>query len=225
MKETIFLAGGGSAQDSQELDAAFIEEMRARDLSSIAYIPIADKEPKYEEDLRWFKSIFEQETNEIEMWIDLSEKSLEDLRAVGCIYIGGGNTYHLLKKIQDAQITKALLSFIRDGGLVYGGSAGAIILGQDIRTAPEVPKTTTVEHEGLGLFGNYSIACHYTIKSQAHFQDLSRHIKSPIIALPEKGGIRLSGRMFDVLGTESTFLITADSCTQLLPNTSFEIGK
>ncbi|MED3960953.1 Type 1 glutamine amidotransferase-like domain-containing protein [Niallia taxi] len=69
---------------------------------------------------------------EIKMWTDLSNRTLENQKQFSAIYIGGGNTFSLLNAIRISRLDKALEEFIENEGVIYGGSAGAIILGSNI---------------------------------------------------------------------------------------------
>jgi len=55
-------------------------------------------------------------------------------KTIETIYIGGGNTFKLLKELKESGFDKELLKFIKEGKPVYGGSAGALILGKNILT-------------------------------------------------------------------------------------------
>ncbi|MEX2460688.1 MAG: Type 1 glutamine amidotransferase-like domain-containing protein [Paenibacillaceae bacterium] len=83
----------------------------------------------------------------------------EDLKEYSSIFIGGGNTYKLLHEIRKARFDEVLNSFIDEGGIVYGGSAGAIILGKNIQTCShlDINDINIADFEGLNKFNGYSI--------------------------------------------------------------------
>lgn len=72
---------------------------------------------------------------EIEMLTDLNNVDYSSLEKFDSIYIGGGNTFALLKTLKETKFADTLLKFIDSGRSVYGGSAGAIVLGKDTSTA------------------------------------------------------------------------------------------
>ncbi|MEK4670125.1 Type 1 glutamine amidotransferase-like domain-containing protein [Niallia sp. FSL R7-0271] len=100
----------------------------------LLYIPIAmDGAIPFDECYKWINSVFKPlGIQEITMWTDLSNKTLEDLKQFSAIYIGGGNTFSLLNAIQISKLDKVLEEYIENEGVIYGGSAGAIILGANI---------------------------------------------------------------------------------------------
>ena len=97
----------------------------------ILYIPFAWPDKTYNGCLEFMTG----ELSDIDkIGIDMV-KTIEDLMSknfndYACLYIGGGNTYQLLHMLKTSgafdKIKKYLLE---DNGIVYGGSAGAIIFG------------------------------------------------------------------------------------------------
>ncbi|MBU1159659.1 Type 1 glutamine amidotransferase-like domain-containing protein, partial [Patescibacteria group bacterium] len=126
-KGKLFISGGGGAQDSFLLDQEFVKSSR---LKRILYIPIALQRDSigYEACYDWITSTLSNHSDdfiEIMMWLDLKNKTIDDLKKIDAIYIGGGNTYKLLQIIYEENFDKVLAEFLRRGGNIYGGSAGA----------------------------------------------------------------------------------------------------
>lgn len=71
----------------------------------------------------------------IEMWTNLQDHDPREIFDYTGIFIGGGNTYHLLKQLQMSGFMETICEFATGGGVLYGGSAGAIIMGRDIDTS------------------------------------------------------------------------------------------
>jgi dipeptidase E len=116
---------------------------------------------------------------------DLQEvDSLDDYDAV---YIGGGNTFNLLEEIKSSRFDLKLSSYIQKGGLVYGGSAGAIILGKDITTSPDKNTTNLASFKGLNLLNGFSVWPHYDLKEEQGLQSFLKG-KNKVIAIPEQSG-------------------------------------
>ena len=65
------------------------------------------------------------------------------------IFIGGGNTFKLLKGIKDRGAFSKLKDFINNNGIIFGGSAGAIIL----CALPE-EDTIFINGENIEVIGN-----------------------------------------------------------------------
>lgn len=205
MVERIFLSGGGDKEASKQIDNLFINTIKEGGLGGIIYIPVALTSKPYESCLEWFNSIFASRVSKIEMWTNLENKVLGGMEKRMAIYIGGGDTLRLMNLVRDSKINKQIISFIKNGGVVYGGSAGAIILGKDIRTAPEVRNSR--QTQGLDLIGGYSIACHYKTKNFLKLTRISKITESKILAVEENAGIIFNGREIKPIGPGKSFII------------------
>ncbi len=68
------------------------------------------------------------------MWTDLQNRSYEDLARYSGVFIGGGNTFSLLKQVRESGFDRLLVIQITKDLPVFGGNTDAIILGRDIGT-------------------------------------------------------------------------------------------
>lgn len=134
-----------------------------------------------------------------------------------------GDTVRLLKALRESGFDDVLTSYIKDGGIVYGGSAGAIILGKDIRTAPETEKYHLDNYSGLDVLGGYSVVCHFKQEDTQHYQNISKWITSPIIALSEQSGVKIFGTDLEIVGSNSVSIISPTSVKIISPNRSIKI--
>jgi dipeptidase E len=154
------LLSGGNAEGVVIIDEFFISRI---DLNkTVLYIPVADYEINYSKRFEWFKSTYQPYgVTNIELCTDLSKATISDNHTA--IYIGGGNTYKLLKEIKENGFDKKLIDFINRNGFVYGLSAGSIIFSKDITST-----TYETENErgfndtsGLNFAKGFNICCHY----------------------------------------------------------------
>lgn len=198
MKEVIFLGGGGRENASVAIDNLLVEETRKRGIRKLIYIPLALTSRPYDDCFAWFKSIFGSKVKEIEMWTDLSDRTLSGLERKAALYIGGGNTNRLLRLLNESGFDSKLTNFVSRGGVLYGGSAGAIVLGKDIRTAPEARHESHVR--GLDLMGGLSVFCHFSESNRDEVCRLVDVVGGRIIAIPENGGVMLSGGISVAVG-------------------------
>jgi len=151
----------------------------------------------------------------IEMWSDLKKAASADISLVSGLYIGGGNTVKLLSEIHNAGFDQKLREICSRGMPVYGGSAGAIILGRTILTAPE--------SKGLGLVDGFSIYCHYDSKKS--LQEFSKNLKTKIIAIPEKSGVYLTNGGLEVVGYEPVAVFNNNNRFDLQPGEIRELKE
>lgn len=202
--KNLILSGGGDEKDSEPLDKLFLEQMVNN--GKLLYIPIAWKGGDFDGCKEWFGSTFKNLgfTN-YEMWTDISNKAFEELDVFAGIYIGGGNTYSLLHDFRETDFYKPLLKYINTGKPVYGGSAGAIIMGNNIDTASigEDSDTNDVglaDTSGFNLVSNYSVQCHYEDNQKDEHLEFCAKSGSTLIALTERNGLHVTEESIKVVG-------------------------
>ncbi|OLE55143.1 MAG: dipeptidase E [Acidobacteria bacterium 13_1_20CM_3_53_8] len=78
------------------------------------------------------------------------------------IFIGGGNTFRLLKALQDLEFIEPIRRCIREGAPYIGSSAGANVAGPTIKTTKDMPIVQPRSFDSLGLV---------PFQISPHFQD------------------------------------------------------
>jgi dipeptidase E len=184
----IYLGGGGGAEDSAALDAMFFRKLPSD--GTVLYVPLALDSANFPGALEWFTGIVRRysPTLNIEM---LTEENVDtmDFNKYDAIYIGGGNVFKLLDFVIIRNIGQKLRDFIKSGKAVYGGSAGAIILGKSINTASEMDDRGDYKHDaGLDLFKGACIACHWP-QTYEHVKKFSIENNCKVYCIPETCGL------------------------------------
>jgi dipeptidase E len=109
------------------------------------------------------------------------------------IYIGGGNTFKLLSELKASGAFDKIENYLKNGGVAYGGSAGAIIFGEDLEACrlDDANDVNLTEISGFDVLKGISILCHYTNRtaekderSRQYLLEISEHRK--VVALPEE---------------------------------------
>ncbi|MDD3687661.1 MAG: Type 1 glutamine amidotransferase-like domain-containing protein, partial [Bacteroidales bacterium] len=160
----LFLSGGGDIKASYSFDNIFFNLLPKN--AKILYIPIAmaDTMAKTEAALDWFSKLVSSHSSE-EKCFDFTlwnaESPLPDLRKFDAVYVGGGNTYKLLMVLEQVKMLQALMEYIGSGGIYYGGSAGAVIAGNSLRTVEEENLHNYSGCSGMDLIDNLSIFPHF----------------------------------------------------------------
>lgn len=205
-----FISGGGNEEDSKFLDEHFAKALVKK---QIAYIPVAMKDNSkhtYKDCFNWIKNVFGNMPGEkikIEMFTNISNVDLSYLKSFDAIYIGGGNTYKLLKEIRHSKFDSVLIDFVKKCGFIYGGSAGAVILGKNISLVKEENTIRYKDDKGLNLLRDLSILCHYknSKKENLLIHDFMVDNKGGVLALPEKAGVIISGDVLEVIGSSPVY--------------------
>ena len=221
----IFLCGGGDG--IQVLDAyrklsEIIDKERP-----LLYVPLAmnEEEYPYNECLNWIKNeLSDFNINKIEMVRTFEEFANKDYYNYSAIFIGGGNTYKLLKGIKDSRVFGKLKEFINNDGIVFGGSAGAIIFGKDL-DACKLDDTNYVnleDTEGFDVLNGISLLCHYTNRNIDKDKQSTEYLLSisnnrEIWALPEEDTVFINGENIEVIGNRLYYIFNNGERTEISP--------
>lgn len=208
----LFLSGGGDAKQTEKIDKEFVRQINLG--KPLLYIPIALKGAiSYESCFEWInRTLNPLGVQNIVMWTDLSNKSIKDLDQFSAIYIGGGNTFSLLHDLRISKFDLVLREYLKTNGVVYGGSAGAIIVGKDIKTASymDINNVNMQDYRGLDLTQGYSIWCHYQEKHNELIKNYVKKTENPIIALSEEVGVHIVDNKLQVLSNHPIYLFKED---------------
>jgi dipeptidase E len=220
----IYLSGGGNEEQSFPLDKFFFETFPKN--GNFLYIPVALRGNKlYSTAHLWMKKVLElHNRNDVQFEVadDLAKYQHKDLKKFDAIYIGGGNTWNLMQELRDSDFSQNLVSYIKNGGVVYGGSAGAIVLGKNIDTHDDENKINVKDTTGFNLLGDYSVACHYTDEQERPFREWAVSHKSSIVCLSEETGLIFGDNSVLCVGTKPCIIYFASGVKkEITPNASF----
>jgi len=76
------------------------------------------------------------------------------------LFIGGGNTFRLLKTLQDLSLLESIRRRVAEGMPYIGSSAGSVVSSPSIRTTNDMPIVEPSSLEALGLV-SFQINAHY----------------------------------------------------------------
>ena len=92
--------------------------------------------------------------------LESDARGVRQIERADAVFVGGGNTFRLLKTLQEADLV-APLRALATGGMPYlGASAGTNLAGPTIRTTNDMPNVEPRSFEALGLVP-FQINPHY----------------------------------------------------------------
>lgn len=214
----VFLNGGGCG--CQTIDT-YKEINKIIDHNKpILYVPLAMDETihSYDSCFEWIKEeVSVIDVPGIEMIRTFEELSEKDYNNYSMIFIGGGNTYKLLKGIKDSKSFYKLKEYIYNDGILYGSSAGSVICGKDIKVIDIMDSNDVMlkDTSGFNLLDNISFFVHYTnyrskfseeenkVLTKKYTDFVVNYSKSneKVIAYPEEDTIFINGEnSFKLIG-------------------------
>lgn len=124
-------------------------------------------------------------------------------------FVGGGNTFRLLKTLQDLELIDPLRRKVTDGVPYMGSSAGTNITGPTIRTTNDMPIVFPRSFEALALVG-FQINPHYidadpgsTHMGETREQRLAEfheENETPVVGIREGAMLQVAGGAITVMG-------------------------
>lgn len=204
----IFLCGGGSGEVAKKSTIKFgsvIDKTKP-----LLYVPLAMESYRYDSCLEWIrKEMSLIDVTNIDMVTSAKDLSGKNLNNYCAIYIGGGNTYKLLKDIKDSGSFKKIQQYINNDGIIFGGSAGAIIFGKDIDSCKtqDPNDVQLAETQGFDVLSGYSLLCHLNRndgikfnrdKNSEYLIEFSKDNK--IIYLPDDDTIFVNDNKVTIIG-------------------------
>lgn len=200
----LFLCGGGSGKQINDVYRYFSNILDKS--KPILYIPFAMDDIKYDNCYTWFsKEIAHFGVTDFEMVRNCNQLLSKNFNNYSAIFIGGGNTFKLLSELKKGSIIPKLDEYLKNDGIIFGGSAGAIIFGRDINSCLMNDENLIglKDCSGLDMLNHYSILCHYnetgmSSNSKNYLLDYSK--KYATICLPETGTIMVDNKNIIFLG-------------------------
>jgi dipeptidase E len=134
---------------------------------------------------------------------------LSDLDRADAIFVGGGNTFRLLKTLYDRNLLEEIRTRVRSGLSYIGSSAGTVVTAPTIRTTNDMPIVQPPSFDALGLIP-FQLNCHYldadpnsTHKGETREQrifEFHEENLTPVVGLREGTCLRVDGDRATLMG-------------------------
>lgn len=132
------------------------------------------------------------------------------LRSADAVFVGGGNTFRLLRAMQDSGLLTAVADRVRAGMPYLGTSAGASLASPTLRTAGDMPIVEPRSLTALGLVP-FQVSPHYrdpdalsTRRGEAQDQRIEEFLQEndvPVLGLREGSWLQVRGHVAAIGGT------------------------
>lgn len=227
----LFLNGGGS--DTQITDALKRMNEIMDHSKPLLYIPLA-----MEEDVHPYDSCYEWISSQlvnvlipsIDMVRTFEELAAKDLEKYSAIFIGGGNTYKLLKGLKESGSFNSIQKYVANEGIIFGGSAGAVIFGKDINVIAVMdPNEVNLnDTNGFNVINGVSIFPHYTNNKSRLTKEQNEELHDkftesiinfsnsigPVLAYPEEDTLFINGNEVEMIGDRDYYYVANGNVTK-----------
>ena len=233
----LILCGGGDGEQVKESYELFANLVNG---GKVLYIPLAWNNGNMETCINWLKKEMEPfGVIDIEDVLDAKEITKEKLSKYKGIFIGGGNTFKLLKMLKDTEAFNNLKEFLNNNGVIMGASAGALIFGKSIDTClkDDLNIKTTDENlvelkdtTGFDMINGYSLFVHYQKKPEQLEQTkekMKRLILAGhnVVALPEETSVYIDDDEVTVIGQKPAEIFTRNKNEIIEPNNGCNLNE
>ena len=147
----------------------------------------------------------------------------ETLAWAESMFVGGGNTFRLLKTLQEADLTTVIRQRVEEGLIYMGASAGSNIAAPTIRTTNDMPIVQPASLDALGLVP-FQINPHYidpptdsTFMGETREQRLIEYLEeneTPVVGIREGAWLRVDHGRARLGGTRPARVFRPDAAPE-----------
>jgi len=144
--------------------------------------------------------------------MDLDVVSIDEFDRADAIFVGGGNTFRLLKTLYERDLLTPIRDRVRAGLPYLGSSAGTVITAPTMRTTNDMPIVQPPSFDALGLV-TYQINPHYldpdpqsTHKGETReerIREFHEENETPVVGLREGSILRVEDGITTLLGEKT----------------------
>ena len=138
------------------------------------------------------------------MWPTLNDHAPGELNSFDAVFIGGGNTFDLLQQLRETGFAEQLVHFCAEDRVIYGGSAGAIILGRDIASCIHYDENRVglTDTSGLDVCLGHCVWCHHEPEQEVLIEEYVQSTSQVMLVIPKTAGVFVTPNGLWSLGTD-----------------------
>ena len=226
----LILCGGGWGEKTiipNKLFESWIDPSKP-----ILYIPLARErgEDNYASCKTWLEGEFGAiKHGDVVVLHSASEILTKNMNDFAGVFIGGGNTYKLLKELKESDALECLKKWVENNKVVYGCSAGAIIFGKDIDSILYMDENNVNldDTSGCNMIFGFSFMAHYTNKNEEKTKIATDYLidyskTTPVLALPEEDSLVVFDNSVKVIGSRPYYVFNHGNRKELLPDVEYD---
>lgn len=139
-------------------------------------------------------------------FLDESNSVNINMKNYDALFLAGGNTLRLFNMINKFGLDKKFQEFHKDGGIIYGNSAGAILMGKNIKIDPET--LSNKNSIGFNWLGDLSVATHWPEYESEYVKNFCAENKIKAICCPAHQGATFdnNGNLINIIGSGVEFI-------------------
>ena len=147
------------------------------------------------------------------------DNPIEAIKNASAIFVGGGNTFHLLKQLQDNKLVDAIQDKVKSGTPYVGWSAGSNVFCPSLCTTNDMPITQPQSFNALNLI-DLQINPHYTEHTipnhggESRDQRLKEYLyinpKEKVLCLPEASYVECNDNVRTYVGASDGKVLSSE---------------
>ncbi|NNJ54989.1 MAG: dipeptidase PepE [Bacteroidia bacterium] len=147
------------------------------------------------------------------------DNPIEAINQASAIFVGGGNTFHLVNQMQEKGLIEAIQKKVKSGTPYVGWSAGSNVFCPSICTTNDMPITQPQSFNALNLI-DLQINPHYTEKTipnhggESRDQRLKEYLyvnpEETVLCLPEASYVEFNGTVRTYIGASDGKLLSSE---------------
>jgi dipeptidase E len=185
-----------------------IKDFLGAKLKRVLFVPYAGVTRSYDEFAEAVRGRFEEMGYELDP-VHRAADAVEAVRGAEAVAVGGGNTFHLLRALQETGLIEIIRERVEAGTPYMGWSAGSNVACPTIRTTNDMPIVEPPTFNALNLVP-FQINPHYTDErlqnhsGETREQRIAEFIKAnpnvTVVGLREGSSLRIEDGRVSLLG-------------------------
>ena len=201
---------------------ALIRDFLGAKVKRVLFVPYAGVTRSFDEYTRSVRAPFEEMGYELDSIHEASDAE-RAVRSAEAVAIGGGNTFHLLRGLYEANLIESIRARALEGMPYMGWSAGSNVACPTIKTTNDMPIVEPPSFNALNLVP-FQINPHYTDASITGHSGETREQRiaefttaNPgiyVVGLREGSALRIEAGEVNLLGDKEARIFVADAQTK-----------